>query len=164
MPNDRQLVSSGSHFEPKIGFSRAVRVGQHIWVSGTAPIDAKGLTVAAGDAAAQTRRCFEIVRGALEEAGGSLRDVVRTRVLLVYIEDWAAVAAVHGEVLGDVRPACTVLQVARFIDPGWLVELEVDAFVNTERAKALTPGPSGVPRSDYGSRLALTRGRSGLGS
>ena len=78
---------------------------------------------------AQARRCFSIVRAALEEAHASLRDVVRTRVLLVYIEDWPAVAAVHGEILGDVRPACTVMQVARFIDPGWLVELEVDAMV-----------------------------------
>ena len=133
MTNSRQLVSSGNPLELEMGFSRAVRQGPNIWVSATAPIGVDGKTVAPGNVAAQARRCFELVRGALEEANASLRDVVRTRVMLVYLEDWPAVAAVHGQILGDVRPACTVLQVARFIDPSWLVELEVDAFIGAGR-------------------------------
>jgi enamine deaminase RidA (YjgF/YER057c/UK114 family) len=126
----RQLVSSGSPFEPKIGFSRAVRVGDVIAVAGTAPLGPDGRTVSPGDPAAQARRCLEIVRAALEAAGASLNDVVRTRTLLVRIEDWQSVANVHGEFFGDIRPANTVMQVSRFIDPEWLVEFEVDAVID----------------------------------
>ncbi|MET0648087.1 MAG: RidA family protein [Pyrinomonadaceae bacterium] len=126
----RQRVSSGSPYEPIIGISRAVRAGGFISVAGTAPLDAEGRTVAPGDAGAQARRCFEIVARALEELGASLSDVVRTRVLLTRVEDWEAVARVHGEFFRDVRPASTVMQVARFIDPDWLVEVEADAVVN----------------------------------
>jgi enamine deaminase RidA (YjgF/YER057c/UK114 family) len=115
-----------------IGFSRAVRVGQFVCVAGTAPIAADGETAAPGDAAGQARRCLEIIAAALAEAGAGLADVVRTRVLLTRIEDWSAVSAVHGEVFAAVRPACTVMQVARFIDPRWLVEFEVDAIVGTD--------------------------------
>lgn len=118
--------------EPAIGFSRAVRVGQFVCVAGTAPIAADGGTTAPGDPAGQARRCLEIIAAALGEAGAGLADVVRTRVLLTRIEDWAAVAAVHGEVFGEVRPACTVMQVTRFIDAQWLVELEADAIVSAE--------------------------------
>lgn len=125
----RHLVSSGSPLEPVIGFSRAVRVGAFVSVAGTAPIAPEGGTAAPGDVAGQARRCLEIITAALAEVGASLADVVRTRVLLTRIEDWAAVAAVHGEAFGSVRPACTVMQVARFIDPQWLVELEVDAII-----------------------------------
>jgi enamine deaminase RidA (YjgF/YER057c/UK114 family) len=125
----RQVVSSGSPFEARIGFSRAVRVGNLICVAGTAPIGPDGATVSAGDPGGQARRCLEIVGAALEQAGASFADVVRTRVLLTSIDDWAAVAAVHGEVFGTIRPACTVFQVSRFIDPTWLVEIEVDAMV-----------------------------------
>ena len=128
----RKLVSSGSPFEPKIGFSRAVRVGDVVAVAGTAPIGPDGRTVGCGDPAAQARRCLEIIRAALEAAGASLEDVVRTRTLLVRIEDWQAVAAVHGEFFGDVRPANTIMQVSRFIDPEWLVEFEADAVINRE--------------------------------
>ena len=124
----KQLVTSGSQFEHLLGFSRAVRVGPFISLAGTAPIGADGHTVGPGEAAAQARRCFEIAGLALERAKASFRDVVRTRVLLTRIEDWPAVAAIHGEVLGRVRPACTVMEVARFIDPEWLVELELDAI------------------------------------
>jgi enamine deaminase RidA (YjgF/YER057c/UK114 family) len=123
----RQRIPSGSPYEERIGFSRAVRVGGVIAVSGTAPIGPGGATVGKGDAAAQARRCLEIVREALERAGASLEHVVRTRVLLTRIEDWQKVAAVHGEYFGSIRPANTVMQVSRFIDPDWLVELEVDA-------------------------------------
>ena len=128
----RTLISSGSPYEPKIGISRAVRVGNIITVPGTAPLGPDGRTVAAGDAGAQARRCLEIIVTALGRAGASLKDVVRTRTLLVRIEDWQAVAAVHGEFFGEIRPANTIMQVSRFIDPEWLVELEADAVVDDE--------------------------------
>ena len=123
----RQSVSSGSPYEPVIGISRAVRMGQMIAVSGTAPIGQDGKTVGVGDPAAQARRCFEIAKQALEKLGASLDDVIRTRVLLTRIEDWQAVAEVHGECFRGVRPASTFVQVSRFVDPEWLVEVEVDA-------------------------------------
>ena len=129
----RKLISSGSPYEPKVGISRAVRVGNVIAVSGTAPLGSDGRTVGIGDARVQARRCFEIIAGALEKAGASLRQVVRTRTLLVRIEDWEAVAAVHGEFFGQIRPANTIMQVSRFIDPDWLVELEADAIVDDEQ-------------------------------
>ena len=125
----RKLISSGSPYESKIGFSRAVRVGNVIAVSGTAPLGPNGGTVGIGDAGIQARRCLEIIADALAKAGASLQDVVRTRTLLVRIEDWDAVAAVHGEFFGQVRPANTTMQVSRFVDPNWLVEFEVDAIV-----------------------------------
>jgi enamine deaminase RidA (YjgF/YER057c/UK114 family) len=125
----RQLISSGSPYEPKVGISRAVRVGQMISVAGTAPIGRDRKTVGVGDPAAQTRRCLEIVKGAIEDAGGSLRHVVRTRILLTRIDDWQAVAAVHGEFFRDIRPTNTIVQITRFIDPEWLVEIEADAIV-----------------------------------
>ena len=125
----RQLISSGSPYEPKVGISRAVRVGSFIAVSGTAPLR-DGETVGVGDPAAQARRCLEIIREALERAGTPLDHVVRTRTLLTRIEDWQAVAAVHGEFFGAIRPANTIMQVSRFIDPDWLVEFEADAVVS----------------------------------
>jgi len=125
----RQLVSSGSPYEPRVGISRAVRVGSIIAVSGTAPL-LDGRTVGKGDPAAQARRCLEIIKEALERAGTSLDHVVRTRTLLTRIDDWQAVAAVHGEFFGAIRPANTIMQVSRFIDPDWLVEFEADAVVS----------------------------------
>ena len=125
----RQLISSGSPYEPKVGISRAVRVGSIIAVSGTAPLR-DGKTVGPGDPAAQARRCLEIIKEALERAGTSMDHVVRTRTLLTRIEDWQAVAAVHGEFFSDIRPANTIMQVSRFIDPDWLVEFEADAVVS----------------------------------
>ncbi|HET7380780.1 MAG TPA: RidA family protein, partial [Gaiellales bacterium] len=110
--------------------SRAVRAGTLVTVAGTAPLGRDGRTVGQGDAAAQARRCLEIIAAALEQAGASLRHVVRTRILLTRITDWEAVAAVHGEFFRDVRPANTVMQVSRFIDPEWLVEIEADAVVD----------------------------------
>jgi enamine deaminase RidA (YjgF/YER057c/UK114 family) len=109
-----------------------VRVGNVIAVSGTAPLDPDGRTVGIGDAGAQARRCLEIIAGALEKAGTSLREVVRTRTLLARIEDWEAVAKVHGQFFGEIRPANTIMQVSRFIDPDWLVEFEADAVVENE--------------------------------
>lgn len=126
----RQLISSGSPYEPKVGISRAVRVGSIIAVSGTAPLGPDGRTVGQGDSAAQARRCLEIIRAALEQAGTSLDHVVRTRTLLTRIDDWQTVAAIHGEFFGAIRPANTIMQVSRFIDPDWLVEFEADAVVS----------------------------------
>src|SRR5919108_4617016 len=118
----RQLISSGSPYEPKVGISRAVRVGSIIAVSGTAPLGPDGKTVGKGDPSGQARRCLDIIKAALEQAGSSLDQVVRTRTLLTRIEDWQAVAAVHGEFFGAIRPANTIMQVSRFIDPDWLLE------------------------------------------
>jgi enamine deaminase RidA (YjgF/YER057c/UK114 family) len=101
-------------------------------VAGTAPLGPDGKTVGVGDPAAQARRCFEISRLALEQLGASLQDVIRTRVILTRIEDWQAVAQVHGEFFRDIRPVTTIMQVSRFIDPDWLIETEVDAVVVEE--------------------------------
>ena len=125
----RQLVSSGSPYEPRLGISRAVRVGNMVSVAGTAPIGPDGKTVGRGDAAAQARRCIEIIRAALEHAGAGLHNVTRTRILLTHIDDWERVGQVHGELFGEIRPANTVMQVTRFIDPDWLVEIEADAVI-----------------------------------
>jgi enamine deaminase RidA (YjgF/YER057c/UK114 family) len=124
----RQLISSGSPYEPKVGISRAVRVGSIIAVSGTAPL-LDGKTVGKGDPGAQARRCLDIIKEALERAGSSLDQVVRTRTMLTRIDDWQAVAAIHGEYFGAIRPANTIMQVTRFIDPDWLIEFEADAVV-----------------------------------
>jgi len=126
----RQRVSSGSPYEPRVGISRGVRAGRIIAIAGTAPIGPDGKTIAVGDAAAQARRCLEIIRAALEQLGASLADVTRTRILLTRIEDWESVATVHGEFFKDIRPANTVMQVVRFIDPEWLVEIEADAVID----------------------------------
>lgn len=128
----RKLVSSGSPYEPKVGISRAVRAGSIVTVAGTAPLGPDGHTVGRGDPAAQARRCFEIVSAALENAGVSLRHVVRTRILLTRIEDWQIVAEIHGEFFRDIRPANTIMQVSRFIDPDWLIEIEADAVLDDE--------------------------------
>ncbi len=129
MSNERKLVSSGSPYESLIGFSRAVRVGRIIAVGGTAPIGADGKTAGAGDPAAQTRRCFEIIEEALKEAGASLENVIRTRIFLTDMSHWEAIGRVHGEVFGEIRPASTIVQVTSLIDPDWLVEIEADAVI-----------------------------------
>jgi len=130
----RKLVSSGSPYEPKIGISRAVRAGPIITVAGTAPLGPDGRTMGRGKPAAQARRCLEIIAAALEGAGASLRHVVRTRILLTRIDDWQAVAEVHGEFFRDIRPVSTIMQVSRFVDPEWLVEIEADAVVDDGEA------------------------------
>ena len=126
----RSRVSSGSPYEPIVGISRGVRSGSIVAIAGTAPLDANGRTVGAGDAAAQARRCFEIIAAALEGLGGSLADVTRTRILLTRIDDWEQVARVHGEFFSSIRPANTIMQIGRFIDPEWLVEVEADAVID----------------------------------
>ena len=112
-----------------IGMSRAVRAGPWIAVSGTAPIDTDGSTVFHGDVYNQTKRCLDIALAVIVRAGGTPESVVRTRVMLVDIRDWRDAARAHGEVFANIRPACTFVEVSRFIDPGWLVEIEVDCYV-----------------------------------
>lgn len=129
----RQLISSGSPYESIIGFSCAVRVGDFITIGGTAPIGPNGETVGPGDPAAQARRCYEIIQAALEAAGASLEDVIRTRTMLKRIEDWKAVSQVRGEYFSQIRPVDTIIQVTAFVDPQWLVEIEVDALVDRDK-------------------------------
>ena len=125
---ERQRISSGSPFEPTIGFSRALRVGDRVIVSGTGPVlPGGGCPEGAGP---QARRCLEIIEAALAEAGGDLDDIVRTRMFLTAAEDGAAVGAVHGEVLGHVRPAATMVVVAALLDPAWKVEIEAEAMLS----------------------------------
>jgi enamine deaminase RidA (YjgF/YER057c/UK114 family) len=124
---ERRRVSSGSPFEPTIGFSRAVRIGNRVLVSGTAPVWPDGSCDP--DPATQTRRCLEIVLAALAEAGAGAGDVVRTRMFLTDPSDVDAISSVHGEVFGDVRPAATMVVVAALIDPRWKVEIEAEAVV-----------------------------------
>ncbi len=125
----RQLISSGSPFEKPIGFSRAVRVGNAIAVSGTAPLAPGGGTAYPGDLYRQTRTCLEIIKDAIEKAGGRMADVIRTRIMLVDISRWQEAARAHGEFFGEIRPASTFVQVSRFIDADWLVEIEADGVV-----------------------------------
>ncbi|MFO7477788.1 MAG: RidA family protein [Methyloceanibacter sp.] len=125
----RLLVSSGSPYEPIVGFCRAVRVGNIVAVSGTTA-GSSGKPVAIGDPAAQTRAILETIEKALTEAGASLKDVVRTRIYLTDITHFEAVGRVHGEFFGEIRPANSTLQVTAFVKPEWLVEIEADAVVS----------------------------------
>jgi enamine deaminase RidA (YjgF/YER057c/UK114 family) len=120
----RQNISGGSPFEPIIGFSRAVRVGNTVHLAGTGPVGADN-----EDAAGQTRRIFAIAAEALAEAGSSLDHVVRTRMFLTHVEDWEAVGRVHGEFFSDVRPAATMVVVAKLLNPAWRIEIEMDAVI-----------------------------------
>jgi enamine deaminase RidA (YjgF/YER057c/UK114 family) len=129
----RLNVSSGSPYEPVIGFSRAVRVGNIVATGGTTA-GSGGKMVGIGDPAAQTRAILEIIAKALADAGARLEDVIRTRIYLTDIDHWEAVGRVHGEVFGEIRPASSILQVTRFINPDWLVEIEADAVVSDARS------------------------------
>jgi len=124
----RKLVSSASPYEPIVGFSRAVRAGNFITVSGTTA-GSGGKPVAIGDPAAQTRAIIEVIEKALADLGASLKDVVRTRIYLVDIAHWQAVGRVHGEFFAEIRPANSMFQVTAFVRPEWLVEIEADAVV-----------------------------------
>jgi enamine deaminase RidA (YjgF/YER057c/UK114 family) len=126
---ERRRVTSGSPFEPLIGFSRAVRVGNRVLVSGTAPVWPDGSCDP--DPAVQARRSLAIILHALADAGARPEDVVRTRTYLVRREDWEAVGRVHGEVFGDVRPASTMVVVSGLLDPRWLVEIEAEAVAGS---------------------------------
>ena len=124
---DRLRVSSGSPFEAAIGFSRAVRVGRHVFVSGTAPVWPDGSCDP--DPGVQARRCLEIILAALAEAGATPADVVRTRTFLTDTADAGVVGAAHGEVFGEIRPASTMVEVAALLDPRWKVEIEAEALL-----------------------------------
>ena len=127
MTADRQRIPSGSPFEDVIGFSRAVRVGSRVHVSGTGPVWPDG--GCDPDVEVQADRCFAIIEAALAEAGATLDDVVRTRMFLTDAADWEAVGRAHGRAVGHVRPAATMVVVAGLVDPRWRVEIEVDAEV-----------------------------------
>ena len=128
----RQLISSGSPWELTVGYSRAVRVDERIFVAGTAPkLDDGSCAEDAGD---QARRCLEIIATALDEAGSSFEDVVRTRIYLVDAADFDAVGSAHGEVFGNIRPANTTVVVKQLLDPRWKVEIEVEAIKSTDNS------------------------------
>ncbi len=124
----RQCISSGAPWESIVGYSRAVRVGSVVEVSGTAPVE-EGRVVAPGNAAEQTRCCLRIIERALQQAGASLNDVVRTRIYVTDIGHWEEIGRVHGEFFGSIRPATTMVQVSALIDPQMLVEIEATAIV-----------------------------------
>jgi enamine deaminase RidA (YjgF/YER057c/UK114 family) len=124
--NMPKFISSGSPLEPHIGFSRAVRIGSFVAVAGTAPIAPDGSVASPGNVYEQTKRCLDIILQAIAEAGLTVESVIRTRVMLTDITRWEEAARAHGEVFGNIRPACTFVQVVSFINPGWLVELEAD--------------------------------------
>jgi enamine deaminase RidA (YjgF/YER057c/UK114 family) len=130
----RQNISGGSPYEPIIGFSRAVRAGNHVHLAGTGPVGADH-----EDVEAQTRRIFAIAGKALAEAGATFRDVVRTRMYLTHVEDWEIVGRVHGEFFADVRPAATMVVVAQLLNPAWRIEIEMDAVISFAAPEPLGP-------------------------
>ena len=126
---DRKNISSGAPWESIVGYSRAVRIDNHVWVAGTTATDESGNVVGKGDPAAQARYALQKIGRALEEAGASFADVVRTRTFVTDITQWEAIGRVHGEVFGAIRPVATMVEVSKLIDPAHLVEIEVDAYV-----------------------------------
>lgn len=127
--SDRLNIHTGAPWESIVGYCRAVRVGSHVAVTGTAAVGDDGAVVAVGDAYAQTKRCLEIIERALGDAGARLDEVVRTRIFVTDISQWEAVGRAHGEVFGEIFPATTMVEVSALIDPDMLVEIEADAII-----------------------------------
>ena len=126
---ERLNISSGSRYEKPIGFSRAVRTGNIIAVAGTAPLAQDGTTAHPNDLYNQTKRCLEIMKNAITEAGGELKNVIRTRIFLRNISEWELAGKAHGEYFSEIKPACTFIEVKGFIKDDWLVETEADCVV-----------------------------------
>lgn len=126
----KKLVRTGTKWEPLVGYCRAVRVGPHIAVSGSAPVDKDGQLVGPNDPYLQAKRCIEIIAAALEEAGAGLQHVVRTRMFVTDISQWEEIAKAHQEAFADITPATSMVEVSRLIGDGMLVEIEADAIVD----------------------------------
>lgn len=127
--SERLNISSGGPWEPKVGYSRAVRVGNHVFVAGSTATRPDGSVVGEGDAYAQAAEIFRVIGKALEQAGATMADVVRTRMFVTDISRWEEFGRAHGEVFRDIRPTATMVEVSRLIDPRHLVEIEVDAVI-----------------------------------